>query len=398
VRLDRVFGKNLAATLTKLGPSFIKLGQVLATRPDLVGEPVSEELKVLFDRVPAVPFFEIKRILNAELGEDRVRDFLEIETKPLASASISQTHRATLKEGQAVILKVQKPGTADLVRLDLMLLEMFVRPLHLVYPALHLLQSFKDFKRATLREIDYREEARNIDRFRRNNRKIFKASDVLFPRYYKDLSTEKVLTLEPMRGRRVSDLVQGTTVARRAANAGLVAVLEQIFDHGFFHADPHGGNLFFLEDEGRLGFIDLGMVGQLEPEDKRKFLKVVLAILERDRRLLARHLFDLGTPGKRSDFSAFDQDIQKMLDDVKAKGVDKLRLDQMVTRLLGIARQHDIVIPNRYVMMIRSCLVIEGLAKSLDPNLSLVRVATPIVAKSLMKSYTPWRILGRMLK
>jgi ubiquinone biosynthesis protein len=396
VPFDAVFGKNLAKTFVKLGPTFIKLGQILATRPDFAGEQVADELKVLFDRVPPISYREIQRILKSQLGKEKVAaSFKSINPKPLASASLSQTHQAELADGTPVILKVQKKGVAHLVRMDLKILEAFVRSIDLVYPKLQLGQMFQDFKVSTLSEIDYREEAKNIDRFRKNYHSLFSTPDVLFPRYFPELSTEKVITMEPMQGRKFAELRRGSTVARTAATLSLNAVLEQIFDHGFFHADPHAGNLFFLEDEGRVGFIDLGLVGQLQPEDKRKFLKVLMAILQRDRARLARNLFDLGTPDKKTDYPAFERAVQGLLDEVKKRGVDNIRIEEMVNRLLVISRRNRLHIPNRYVMMIRSCLVIEGLARSLDPGISVFSKAAPIVARSLMKTYNPFSIFRR---
>jgi ubiquinone biosynthesis protein len=390
VRFDAVFGKNLAKTFIKLGPTFIKLGQILATRPDLVGDPVAEQLKILFDRVPPVPFREIKSILKREIGKKNFKRWIRsIESKALASASLSQTHRAVLSDGTPVILKVQKNGVAETVRADLLILEGIIRSLQAVYPKLHLMPMFEEFRDGTLREIDYREEAKNIDRFRKNYRKVFSSADVDFPRYFPDLTTEKVIALEPMHGKKVTEIRKGTTVARKAASAGLTAVLEQIFDHGFFHADPHSGNLFFQQDEGRIGFIDLGLVGQLEPSDKRKFLKVLLAILKRDRERLAQALYDMGIPSPNTNYKKFEAEIQALLDDVKAKGIDNLRMDQLVNRVLTVARRNGVVIPNRYILMIRSCLIIEGVAKGLDPKISVFNIATPIVARSLMKSYNP---------
>lgn len=191
------------------------------------------------------------------------------------------------------------------------------------------------------------------------------------------------------------DLKKGSTVARKAASLSLVAVLEQIFDHGFFHADPHGGNLFFMEDEGRIGFIDMGLVGQLDPNDKRKFLKLLLAVLKRDRKQLASALYALGTPGRRTNYDKFEKAVNALIDELKEKGISKIRLDRLISKLLAIAKKNRIQIPNRYVMMLRSFLIIEGVAKSLDPNLSLFKVAPPIVAKSLIKSYSPIRLLKK---
>lgn len=395
-RIDKAFGASLATTLARLGPTFIKLGQILATRPDIVGEVVADELKLLFDRVPPISFREIQKILRAELGKKKLAEgFSEIDPVPLASASLSQTHRARLADGTPVILKIQKTGTEKKVRTDLQIIEAFVRSVHTVYPALQLRNIFEDFKTATLGEIDYRLEAKNIDRFQKNYRGLFSRSDILFPRYFEEYSTGRVLALEPMRGRRFVELRKGSTVARVAAGVTLSAVLEQIFDHGFFHADPHAGNLFFLEEEGRVGFIDLGLVGRLEPEDKRRFLKVLTAILQRDKNKLAKSLYELGQPSPKTDYSAFELDVNTLIDELGKQGLDKLQIEPAIARLLQIGRKHALYIPNRYILMIRSCLVVEGLARSLDPKISVAQVAAPIIARGLARSYSPFNYFKR---
>jgi len=389
---DEVFGRNLAPTFQEMGPTFIKLGQVLATRTDIVGDPVAGELQVLFSRVRPVPFRQVKKILVRELGREKVRsEFRDIEQTPLGSASIGQTHRGTLKDGTPVVIKVQKPGVADTVKLDLMLLESVAKSASVAFPKLGIVELFNDFKASTEREIDYREEAKNIQRFKKNYRRLFSTGEVVFPGFYPQLSTSQVIVLEPMRGKPVLDLNQGTRTASQAAHKSLSAVFEQIFEHGFFHADPHGANMFFIEEEGRLGFIDLGLVGQLDPKDKKLFVRVLMAIIQRDRKVLAESLFNLGTPGSGTVYDNFDKDIQTILDEVKAVGLEKIKLDKMVNQVLGAARKHEIYIPNRYIMMIRSCLVIEGVAKNLDPKVSVMKVALPVVARSLLKSYNPFR-------
>ncbi|MBY0372150.1 hypothetical protein K2X33_15820 [bacterium] len=392
---DAAFGRNLAVTFTKLGPTFIKLGQVLASRPDLVGEAVAEELRVLFDRVTPVSFSEIERILKREFGAKKyAKAFRAVDPESLASASISQTHKALLADGTPVILKVQKPGVDRRVRQDLQLLAGFVAPLDKVYPQLQLKMVFADFERATLAEIDYKQEAANIDKFRRNYRKIFSAANAVFPKYYPNLLTQHVIALEPMRGHSVGALKKGSTVARAAAEQSLAALFEQIFDHGFFHADPHAGNLFFQQDTGQVGFIDMGLVGQLQPTDKKRFLKVILAVLKRDRSKLARSLYDLGTPSKKTRYDAFEKDVDAMIDEHAGKGA-QISLEKLVGQLLAVARKNGLYVPNRYVLLLRSCLVMEGVAKGLDPDISVARVATPIVARSLARSYNPLRFLQR---
>lgn len=394
INFDVVFGKSLARALQEMGPTFIKLGQVLATRPDIVGPSVAKELEVLFSNVRSIPISEIKKILNRELGKRKVeQEITFIENIPLGSASIGQCHRATLKDGTAVVLKVQKPGVADLIRLDLKLIEWLITPAALAFPRLGLNEVYQDFKEATLREVDYKQEAKNIDRFKRNFKKILSGADVVFPAYYPKLSTSRIIVLEPMRGKPISNLEKGSRTAKQAAFKGLSAVLEQIFEHGFFHADPHSANIFFIEEEGRMGFIDAGLVGQLSDKDKKLFLQVVISIIRRDRGQLAKALFDLGQPNKNTVYAVFEREIDELLDQVKSQGIEKVKLDEVVNKLMAIARGNQIYIPNRYVMMIRSCLIIEGVAKSLDPDVSVLKVAVPVVAKGLLKSYNPLKKL-----
>jgi ubiquinone biosynthesis protein len=392
--LGSVFGKSLVATFVELGPTFIKLGQMLAQRPDWVGEEISIELRVLFERVPPISFRKITKTLKKEWGKDKFTQAIKkIEKTALASASLSQTHLATLSDGREVVLKVQKPGVDRLVVLDLRLIETAVIIFEQLYPKLNLKLAFEDFKEATLREIDYREEAKNIDQFQKNNRKMFSNSHVVFPDYEKDLLTQKVIVLEPLRGKKTSDLKSGSRVAKRAAHLSASAVLEQIFEHGFFHADPHSGNLFFLEDTGKVGFIDLGLVGQLDPVDRKKFSRVMLAILRRDRKELAISLFEMGIPGKKTVFSEFEKGINSVLDEIKNVGVKNIKINKVIDRLFEVARDNQIFIPNRYALMIRSCLMIEGVAKQLDSKISLMGLATPILTRTVLKNMNPFRLL-----
>lgn len=394
---DQVLGQDLAKVLIELGPTFIKLGQLMASRPDWVGEACAESLKVLFDRVPEVSFKKIKKTLERELGKSKVdKRFREIDPIPLGSASLAQTHTAVLDDGTRVILKIQKPGVGKTVAVDLAILEGFARSASLFFPQLDIQSAFREFKQETLRELNYAFEASNIDRFRRNYRRFFSQSAVSFPRHYPDLSSPRVLTLEPMRGKKMLEMTPGSDAARLAAQKSVEAILEQIFDHGFFHADPHQANVFYIEEEGRIGFIDLGLVGRLTTADKKKFLHVLMAVLKRDKTKVARGLFELGEPGVRTDYAQFEAAIITLLNELKSQGMDGVSLEGLLNRLLKTAREHSIFIPNRYVLMMRSCLLVEGTARQLHPDVSILKIAFPIVSKSLLKTYNPIRrMLGK---
>lgn len=396
VPLDKTFGISLKETLIQLGPTFIKLGQVLATRPDLIGNDVAEELKSLFDRVPSLSFSQVNRILKKEWGKKKYNANIEtIEKKSLGSASLSQTHEAVLKNGSKVIVKIQKPGAGETVKADLMILEGLVNSIHPFFPALLLKEAFRDFRDATLREIDYLEEAKNIEQFQKNYKKLLSSSDVLFPSYLPELTTSKVIVLSPMRGKKMTEISKDSSQAKRAAVASLTAILEQIFEHGFFHGDPHAGNIFYIEETGKVGFIDMGLVGTLNEADRKKFLKVLFALLKRDRRGLSKALFDMGETTSESDFEGFDKAVEGIIEKVKKTGVSQVRMDEILQDLLKSARTHGIYVPNRFTILLRSCLVIEGVARNLDPSLSIVKLALPIVVKGLFKPKNPLRFFRK---
>lgn len=385
--LLRLMGANLARAFQELGPTFIKFGQLLATRPDLLPPEISQELEVLLAAVKPVSIKKITGVLKQELGKELLDElFLEIDKKPLGSASLGQCHRATLRNGSIVVVKVQKPGVSKTLLLDLKLIEMIISVLSLGFSIESVQEAFEDFRGATLQEIDYQLEAKNIDRFRKNYKGLLQTPSVVFPTYIQNALTAKVLILELMRGVPFTYLKKGSRPAKRAAYRSLEAVFEQIFQHGFFHADPHAANMFFIEEEGRVGFIDLGLVGELSERDKKLFLKILLAIVRRDRKDLSQALFKLGVPGRKTCYEDFERDIDRVLDDVKATGLKKLKIQKIVNQLFDTARTNSLKIPNRYVMMVRSCVMIEGVAKSLDPEISLFKVALPVLTKGFMSN------------
>lgn len=396
--LASVLGVELAETLVRLGPTFIKLGQILASRPDIVGEKCAEALRLLLDKVPPIPFSHVQAVLQKELGIKKLHQWIEkIDPTPLGAASLSQVHKARLWDGIPIVLKVQKPGVDRLVRTDLAILQTWVTLLSPLLRAYDLAGGFQSFKEATLAELDFRNEAKHIDRFRQNYRQLFSDADVTFPRYLPELTTQRVIALEPMHGKKLSQMKGGTTQAHRVARMSVVAILEQVFQHGFFHADPHAGNLFFMAEEGKIAFIDLGLVGQLSEEDKRMFLKLLFAVLKRNKNALIGALYELGEANRKTNYKRFEKEIEDLISEVQKKGLQGFSLEKLISKLLKIAKRNHLKVPNRYLLMLRTFLVIEGVAKSLDPTLSLITLAPPIVARSLAKSYLPGRWFKRLI-
>lgn len=388
--LSQDFGDNLAVLFSELGPLFIKLGQMLAMRPDIVGENIAQSLQVLYSTVQPVPYSRIKKVLRQQWGLGVLRgEFQRIESVPLASGSLGQVHRARLKDGTDVVIKVLRPGVRETVQIDLWLLKQWVFAASKVFRRVNLEELFSEFEQATLAELDLRQEAKNNSLFERQSRRLFSLPDVVFPKVFEALSTEAVLVMEPMAGKQVSGLVKGSTVARTVARRSVEAVLAQIFEHGTFHADPHAGNLFFIQETGQVGFIDLGLVGYLRKEDKKVFLRILSAVLKREVDLLASVLSEFAS--SRTDRQQLNLGVQDLIRRHSSQGLSALSIPDLVSDLMKLCHQHGVQLPHRYVMLLRSFLVLEGLARSLDPNFKLVDIVPQAAARGLVRAMNPFR-------
>ncbi len=389
--------EHLRLALGELGGAFVKLGQLLSTRPDLIPHDYVVELAKLQDDAPAVPFEAIRQVILQDLGEDPETLFARFESRPLASASIAQVHLARMRNGEEVVVKIQRPGISRAIEQDLEILAGMANwaTANSAIGRIYNLPALADEFAYTLRtELDFRREGHNADRFRRN----FAADPgITIPRVYWELTTDHVLTMERVVGLKVTELEQldeaGINRHILAENAGRL-VMRMIFEFGFFHADPHPGNLFVRTD-GSIALIDFGMVGRLDDRLKDALLRVAMAVVHNDSRRLADELYELGAAGSGARHNALEHDLEHLLDSLASGSLKELGGPQMINEILAISQRNQLQLPGELVLLSRVWNIIQGLGISLDPDFRLVEFAKPYLKQFYMERRSPQVMANR---
>ena len=390
--------EHLRLALEELGATFVKLGQLLSTRADLLPPEYLVELAKLQDSVPPVPTEQIQELLVLELGKPIDAAFATFDPKPLAAASIGQTHAASRHDGVQVVIKIQRPGVAKQVEQDLDILR------NLAATASHhwevseqydLVGLEEEFEQTIREELDYFHEARNAERFAAN----FEGDEsVHIPRVFWDTSTARVLTLERISGIKVSDQskLDAEHIDRKAlAGRGARIVLKMIFEDGFFHADLHPGNLF-VESDGRVGLIDFGMTGTLDERTRDCLSDLIIAIGNRDFDQLTEVFLELGRSTKPVDRNALQLDLEHLVNPSYGKELKEIKLAPLLNGIFATLRRHYLHLPADLTLLLRSVIMAEGMGASLDPTFDLMTVIEPYAERMTERQYSPSRWLGKL--
>lgn len=392
---------HVRLALEELGPTFMKLGQILSTRPDLIPEAYQLELAKLQDSAPPVPAEAIRAVVREELGEDAFAAFSEFDDVPLASASIGQVHLARLADGSddgsgtKVVVKVRKPGAVERIREDLEILRNVAATASRAWSVLddyNVVGLVAEFSRTLTKELDYLEEGRSAERFAAN---FAGDSRFRFPRVFWHTTTSRVLTLEFMEGLKINDVaaLDAAGLDRRAlADHAAAALAQMIFEDGFFHADPHPGNMF-VEPTGRISIIDFGMVGEIDDALRADLGHLLIALARKDPRRLARALEAMSLAGPVADRARLAVDVAEFIhlyDGVDLADVNVARLAQ---KLLSVVRNHRLLMPAEAAIVIKMLVMAEGLGRVLDPGFRLSRVLEPHVRRLLIEQYSPAAIV-----
>ncbi|HHW15600.1 MAG TPA: AarF/ABC1/UbiB kinase family protein, partial [Firmicutes bacterium] len=378
--------------LESLGPTFIKLGQLLSTRPDLIPPEYLQELAKLQDQVPPVPPEEIRALVTRELGRPLAEVFADFTDHPLASASVAQVHRASLKGGEQVVVKAQRPGIEEVIRVDLEILAEVAGALERRSPWAALYDfsgAVEEFARILQEELDFLLEAQNVDHFRHN---FDEQPRVRFPRVYREYTTKRVLVLEFIAGTKITEVerLKQRGLRRRAIAESLIqALLKQIFVDGFFHGDPHPGNLL-VDEEGRVVFLDLGMVGQLEEWTKRKLVRLVLGIVHRNPARIVAAMASLGVVEPETDLTKLRRDVVRVIGRYYHVPLKEFNVGEAMQFVLQLAFKHRLHIPTDLTLLAKALTTVEGIARRLDPTLSIVEVAEPF-GRTLARQRLSWR-------
>lgn len=377
----------------ELGPTFIKFGQILSTRPDLIPLHYIFELEKLQDNVPQFPFSRVEKILSREFaGKDH--PFATMEKIPFASASIGQVHLATLVNGEKVAVKIQRPGIRKQIKVDLeimnhlaLLMERHIQDLSIFRPV----KIVEEFAATLEREMDYTLEASNIDRV--SNQFIFD-STVYIPKVYLDWTTEKVLTMEYIEGVKISDIkrLDDEGYDRKAlTRKGADLILTQVFEHGFFHADLHPGNLFALPGNV-IGIVDFGMMGFMDRHDQEVFIDLIAAVATQNSQAACRYLLDLTECDVEPDMRILERDLSNFIGQYLSRPLKYINMGRLLQDLLKITVKHQLrLYPDTFLMM-KSFAAVEGVAHKLDPDFDMVGHAVPFVRTRKMERFSARRI------
>jgi ubiquinone biosynthesis protein len=390
------FGIRLRLILDELGPTFVKFGQLLSTRSDIIPEGILSELQKLQDTVAPIPLEVAQAVIERELGVPVGKLFAEFDPVPLGSASIGQVHEARLHSGEMVAVKVQRPEAPGRVQADLALMRDFAALLDARFGDrifIDVKELVAEFEGVIRRELDYEAEAVNARRFAVN----FEGTPVKIPAIYDDLSTERVLTMEFIEGTRFHDirpLLLAPSERRRVAAMGAEAIFKMAFEDGFFHGDPHPGNLI-LTPRGELALLDFGMVGFMSRGDIEALSRLFIAVIARDAAAALRGLEALGVRYASEVRGELVQELREFLFKYSGLSVGEVTLGQALSELISLVRRYRLSMPPVFPLLTKALVTAEALSRTIDPTINVYEIARPYANRLLRERYEPGALLER---
>lgn len=394
--------ERLRMAFAELGPGFIKLAQLLSSRSDLITARYANEFKKLQDEVPPFPHEEARRIIEEEIRIPVDKAFNYFQDRPVAAASIAQVHHASLPDGSDVIVKVQRPGIKELIETDIdimstlaRLMERYVAESKFFNPS----GIVQEFSKTVRKELDFVQEARNAGRFRRN---FQDNPDIYIPEVHLEFLTERILVMERIEGVRIDDIeaIEYLGLDRKQlARTGVDAYFKMILEDGFFHADPHPGNIFAMPT-GQVGFMDFGIVGRLDEEMKEAMANTFLALINKDFDKLIDEYTVLGLVPEETDIDVFRRefktDITDFLEPYYGMTLKEINFGEYLDTVMHLAMKHNMRIPSDLLLINKAMLILENLGVQLDPDFDFVAAAEPYALKLVREKYSPSKVIEKM--
>jgi ubiquinone biosynthesis protein len=375
--------ERIRLAMEDLGPTFVKFGQIMSTRTELLPPEMIDQLKKLQDHAKPVPFAEIRQML-ADNCPDADIWFAEIEETPVASASIAQVHRATLNDGTKVAIKIQRPGIGEIIETDIGILRSMAERIETVFPESRLYNPIgmvDDFSHQIVKELDFTRDGRNAERMARNFRDV---QGIRFPKIYWEFSSPRVMVMEFVEGVRIDDPEAITAMGldpHEIGVRGFHAYLKMIFEDGFFHGDPHPGNLLVTK-EGDIVFLDFGIVGILRPEKRQNFINLLFALVNDDIELMLRSLEGFGIVIAEENREALRDDLYIMMHDIGGSDeVSQLNFRLVVTELTESMRRYQLKVPMNLMLLLKVFMMVLDIGVRLDPKFNFGREITPYLTK-----------------
>ena len=386
--------ERVRMAMEELGPTFIKMGQILSTRPDLLPVEFIQELGKLQDHVPPFEYAQVKDIIERELGVPLGQLFKDFEETPLASASIGQVHRARLVDGDEVVVKAQRPGIRKTIEVDLeimlhlaTLMERHLKAMEIHRPT----RIVEEFARTLEKELDYTIEAAHTERFAMQ---FIGDTTVYVPKIYREATTSRVLTMEYVSGIKASEIARLDEAGldrREIARRGFDLIMKQVFVHGFFHADPHPGNIFILPGNV-ICYLDFGMMGRIGRKSREHFADLIMNIVRRDEVKVTDALVRLTISDEEPNHNALERDVAEFIDQHFYRPLKELDLGKLLHQLLEMAARHRLTVPPDLFLMIKALSTAEGVGRVLDPDFDATERAAPFVRRIQLQRLHPKRV------
>lgn len=387
--------ERLRMAAEELGPTYVKLCQVMSNRPDILPEELITELQKLQSNVQPFPTMEAIRVIEEETGKKIDQLFSYFEEKPIGSASIGQVHKARLVTGEEVVVKVQRPGVKEMIEADLQIIKdvvTFGDNYFKKQGILNAMEIVESFEKTMQKEVLYLTEARAMDQFRN----FYKAhTEFYVPRPFKDLSTDKVLIIEYVEGCKITDVRQlheWGLDPTEVAEVGMDIYLTQIFEFGYFHADPHPGNVL-VQENGRVVLIDFGMVGKMQDSDKYAFAGIFIAMANGNPREMAKQMRALSIEHDIKDMRRLEMELGELIEDFAYLDVDESSIAEITKRLQNIIYKNQMVVPGGVFLIFRALAILEGIGKTIHPHFNTMEKVKPFGRKLLIEQYQPKRLL-----
>ena len=401
--LEHTKWEKMRLVCEELGPTFVKFGQIMSNRPDLIPLDLIFELEKLQNNVPPIPEQQAKDIVESELKGKVENLFAWFEPKPFASASMAQVHQATLKSGERIVLKIQRPNIREVIFEDIKVMYTIAAVLEKRIPSL---KSFdpvglvKNFEESILKELDFINESINVQRFYNNiNNDTGKDQFACTPMVYQDYTTEKILALEFMSGIKINKILE---LEASGADVKLIGkrlattYFKQIFEYGFFHADPHPGNLLVMPN-GKICYLDFGMMGSILPRDIEIFGQLFTSILKKDVHKIIKALQKLSSSSAVANMRDLEFDINEFVEKNYVRKIHKNEMSTILLELRDIIVAHDLKVPTYFYLFARSLVTIEGVIEKLNPDLNQFAIVKPYLVKSISRTYSPLKMGEKVL-
>ncbi|MEN9723249.1 MAG: hypothetical protein RJB38_1235 [Pseudomonadota bacterium] len=391
---ERSPAERLREAFEELGPTFVKLGQVLSTRPDIIPESALHELSKLQDHVRPLPYERVREVIEQELGCPISEAYSFFDQSPLGAASIGQAHAATLHTGEEVVVKVQRPEIQAIIETDIALLDFLAGLLERYIPESRVFRPrimVDEFFKTLVYELDYLVEANNMGRIARNMASI---PEIVIPKVYKELSTTRMLTLERLKGIRINDLraLDEAQIDRKQVVAlGARAFFKMILVDGVFHGDLHGGNLFVLPGN-RVGIIDFGIVGRLSDKSREQLAGMMISLITEDYENLCYLYAEVSVSGQFVDLDSFTRELRNMLSPYVGLSLNEVNTGRLLIEATRIGAKYNIQVPGDWMLVFKALITIEGMGRTLDPNFDLLGTGQLLVQDLLKDQLSPQKL------